>query len=173
MSFAFLLEALRSRLNFWKPGRRFSFLLSGSCRAHPPPSLDSRRLIACFALAGPLHPFLRFGSLAQVVIGELNFNDNLYLLCTGIVRVQRVKVREEEGGEGGERTVGSKTARDSDARQSHVPRGLESSKSHSTLVCYLGVAWEIRTSRLELGFLSRRRRQQGKYPGLEQKDTRS
>lgn len=28
----------------------------------------------------------------QVVIGELNFNDNLYLLCTGIVRVQRVKV---------------------------------------------------------------------------------
>eukprot|EP00752_Nemacystus_decipiens_P001585 g1546.t1 len=27
----------------------------------------------------------------QVVIGELNFNDNLYLLCTGIVRVQRVK----------------------------------------------------------------------------------
>ena len=29
----------------------------------------------------------------QVVIGELNFNDNLYLLCTGIVRVQRVKVR--------------------------------------------------------------------------------
>ncbi|CAM9111146.1 unnamed protein product [Choristocarpus tenellus] len=27
----------------------------------------------------------------QVVIGEHNFNDNLYLLCTGIVRVQRVQ----------------------------------------------------------------------------------
>lgn len=31
----------------------------------------------------------------QVVIGELNFNDNLYLLCTGIVRVQRVKVGDD------------------------------------------------------------------------------
>ena len=31
----------------------------------------------------------------QVVIGEQNFNDNLYLLCTGIVRVQRVQEHAE------------------------------------------------------------------------------
>lgn len=40
----------------------------------------------------------------QVVIGELNFNDNLYLLCTGIVRVQRVKVGRR-GGRGDVRVI--------------------------------------------------------------------